>query len=140
MLPKTMTSDGRHFDLPVEIRFRDLDAYGHVNNASYFTIIETARVKFLQQFYPQGLESGPLFLVARASCDFKRPLGLVEGVTVRLRASRFGRSSFYLTYQVISEDGTVHAEAETRMVCVDRESHRPTSVPRDFSSLVANPE
>lgn len=135
-----MTRDEKHFDLPVEIRFRDLDAYGHVNNASYFTIIETARVKFLHQFYPQGLESGPLFLVARATCDFKRPLSLVDSVTVRLRAARFGKSSFYLTYEVLSKDGTVHAEAETRMVCVDRERHRPTAVPGNFRSLVEDPE
>ncbi|MFW6337297.1 MAG: acyl-CoA thioesterase [Alkalispirochaetaceae bacterium] len=135
-----MTTNEKHFDLPVEVRFRDLDAYGHVNNASYFTIIETARVKFLQRFYPQGLESGPLFLVARASCDFKRPLGLTDGVTVRLWASRFGRSSFYLTYEIVSKDGTVHAQAETRMVCVDRTSHRPTAVPGDFRSLLTNAE
>jgi acyl-CoA thioester hydrolase len=134
-----MTRDEKHFDLPVEIRFRDLDAYGHVNNASYFTILESARVKFLQQYYPQGLESGPLFLVARAACDYKRPLGLVEGVTVRLRASRFGRSSFYLTYEILSDEGVAHAQAETRMVCVDRETHRPTAVPGDFRSLVENP-
>jgi acyl-CoA thioester hydrolase len=134
-----MTSDEKHFDLPVELRFRDLDAYGHVNNAAYFTLLESARVKFLQQLYPQGLESGPLFLVARAACDFKRPMGLEEGVIVRLRASRFGRSSFYLTYEVLSKEGTLHAEAETRMVCVDRETHRPTSVPSEFRSLVENP-
>jgi acyl-CoA thioester hydrolase len=134
-----MTSDEKHFDLPVELRFRDLDAYGHVNNAAYFTLLESARVKFLQQLYPQGLESGPLFLVARAACDFKRPMGLEEGVIVRLRASRFGRSSFYLTYEVLSKEGTLHAEAETRMVCVDRQTHRPTSVPSEFRSLVENP-
>lgn len=134
-----MTSDEKHFDFHVELRFRDLDAYGHVNNASYFTLMESARVKFLQQLYPQGLQSGPLFLVARASCDFKRPLALEEGVIVRLRASRFGRSSFYLTYEILTREETLHAEAETRMVCVDRETHRPTAVPGDFRSLVENP-
>lgn len=135
-----MTEERSRFDIPVELRFRDLDAYGHVNNASYFTLMETARVKFLHKNYPQVFRGGPLFLVAKASCEFKRPIRLAEEVTVRISASRFGRSSFVISYDILASDGTLHARGETKMVTVDREHHRPTSVPDDFRKILAPEE
>ena len=124
------------FDIPVELRFRDLDAYGHVNNAAYFTLIETARVKFLHHYYPEGISSGPLFVVARATCDFRRPMGMIERVIVTITATEFGRSSFSLIYTIRDEENNHYADATTKMVAVDCETKRPTAVPTGFDALL----
>ncbi|MFO7812351.1 MAG: thioesterase family protein, partial [Pelovirga sp.] len=52
----------------IDIRFADLDAYGHVNNAIFFTYLEHARVKMFQEYFGAFLDSSLLFLVVRAEC------------------------------------------------------------------------
>ncbi|SIQ54564.1 acyl-CoA thioester hydrolase [Alkalispirochaeta americana] len=126
------------FDLTVEIRFRDLDAYGHVNHADYFTLIESARTRFMiDQFRAERRAENPLFLVVRASCEYKRPIELVPSVRVLITASDLGKSSFTLHYRIVGEDGTLHATAQTRMACVDGATQLPTPIPSWFRELVA---
>lgn len=134
----TESRQNPQFDLTVEIRFRDLDAYGHVNHANYFTLIESARTRFMiDQFRGERRAENPLFLVVRASCEYKRPIELVPSVRVLITASDLGRSSFTLHYRIIGEEGTLHATAQTRMACVDGATQRPTPIPSWFRELVA---
>ena len=115
--------------LPIEVRFADLDAYGHVNNAVYFTYFETARTRlFLEPFQALGRQ-GLLLLVVRAECDYQKPIKLTDRVIVDLVAERIGRSSFDLAYTLHNGAGTIFATAKTVMVCFDAKLGNPIAVP-----------
>ncbi len=123
------------FSTEIEVRFSDLDAYGHVNNAVIFTYLETARTKLLLKSFLEYMDKGVLFLVARAECDYKKPIDLSDQVLISLELSRIGNSSFDIDYRVHNGDGTFFAEAKTVMVCYDQNIGKPVRVPEDFKSF-----
>jgi acyl-CoA thioester hydrolase len=108
------------------VRFRDLDALGHVNNAVFLTYIESARIAYLLDL---GVASGLAdlaIIVARVEIDFRSPLGLGEEVEITVRASRFGTKSFDLDHE-LRAGGRLVAEAKT--VCVGYDYGNGATVP-----------
>ncbi len=121
------------FSTEIEVRFADLDAYGHVNNAVYLTYLETARTKLLQEGFVEFMNNGLLFLVVRVECDYKKPIDLTDRVVVKLRVERIGNTSFDIAYTIHNGQGIVFAEAKTTMVCYDQRQGRTTRVPAGFT-------
>lgn len=116
----------------IEIRFADLDAYGHVNNAIFFTYLETARVKLFRERFAELMQKGLLFLVVEASCRYRRPIGLNDRVLVDISTEDVGRSSFTFSYRVHDGEGQEFADARTVMVCFDQGRGKVVSLPEDF--------
>ena len=114
----------------IEIRWRDLDALGHVNNAVYATYLEEARDEWMQR----ALEgAGDLwdYVLVRIAIDFRRELTQGDdAVLVRTRLTRIGTSSLTLREEVVKLDGTLSAEAESVVVARDRATgaSRPLTV------------
>ena len=118
-----MSKTGYPFEVPIEVTFRDVDAMGHVNNAVFFTFMETARIKYVVNFFDkQAIEllelDLPLILV-HASCDYKSPALFGETITVGLGISRFGTKSFDLAYKLVGENGRLIARGHTVQVMYD---------------------
>jgi acyl-CoA thioester hydrolase len=108
----------------VEIRWRDLDAYCHVNNAVYATYLEECRDEFLARVIgPQYVLD---FVLARVAIDFREELRQEDDtVVVSARLVRIGRSSLTLQEEIRkSENGQLSAEAEAVLVARDREAGR----------------
>jgi acyl-CoA thioester hydrolase len=122
-----------HYETGIEIRFADLDAYGHVNNAVIFSYLETARVKMFRDHCGNFLAGGLLFLVARAECDYRKPIELEDRLVVAINLERLGRTSFTLTYRLHNGGDTVFAEAKTVMVCFDPQRKQPAAVPAELT-------
>ncbi|MBS3783437.1 MAG: acyl-CoA thioesterase [Anaerolineae bacterium] len=120
-----MSDELFRFATTVEVRWRDLDAMNHVNNAVYFTYLEQARVHYLRELglIPE-MPSGVGFILAEARCQYTSPLTLGERVTVRIRVSDLGRSSFVFTYRMEGQDGRLVAEARSTQVCYDYGNER----------------
>jgi acyl-CoA thioester hydrolase len=117
------------FSTDVEVRFADLDTYGHVNNATYFTYLETARTKLIPEKFVKMLNGGLHFLVAKAECEYRKPIGLADRVVVSMTITRFGNSSFDIDYALHNGNGVTFATAKTVMVCFDKRLGRSTSIP-----------
>lgn len=131
----------RTFRIPVELRFRDLDAYGHVNHAEFFTFIETARVKLMERELEQRIGPGaPLFVVVEASCRYKEFITLRPEVVIVIQVERMKRASFDLTYTITDGADRVFAVARTTMVCLDAETQRPTPLPERLIEQLAEKE
>ena len=94
------------------VRFRDVDAMGHVNNAVYSTYLEQARIGILG-----GLEP---FILARVEIDFRARAADGEEVEVRSRCSHVGTKSFELQHEIWAGDRLV-AEAKSVLVGYDYE-------------------
>ncbi|MDX6571997.1 MAG: acyl-CoA thioester hydrolase [Gaiellales bacterium] len=107
----------------VEIRWRDMDAFRHVNNAVYLTYLEEARDEWFLEVLGNGLLLND-FVLARCAVDYRSPLTQDDGyVDVELRCTRVGRSSVTTGERVIAvSDGRVAAEAEGVLVHYDWES------------------
>ena len=118
----------------IEIRWRDVDAYLHVNNAVYATYLEECRDEWLERSLG---DSGDLwdYVLARVAIDFRRELRLEDkAVVVSCRLERMGSSSLTLKEEIRTRDGELSAEAEAVIVARDRETGRSrplTQVERD---------
>jgi acyl-CoA thioester hydrolase len=108
----------------VEIRWSDVDAYQHVNNAVYATYLEECRDEWVERALGDAGDSWDLVL-ARVAIDFRRELRLEdEAVVVSCELERIGNSSLVLREQVRTREGELAAEAEAVLVARDRELGR----------------
>jgi len=104
------------YEKRIEIRWRDLDAFRHVNNAVYLTYLEEVRDEWLDAVLGR---SGSVwdFILARVAIDFRRELRQEDdAVLVRLRLERVGTSSVRTREEIVKLDGTLAAEAEAVLV------------------------
>lgn len=113
----------------VDIRWSDLDAYGHVNNVEYLRYLEEARVRAFADWFGQDrtlLREG--VLVARAEIDYLAPLTFTyEPARITMWCSHLGAASFDVAYLVTApnDDTRVYARAETTLVPYDLKAERP---------------
>lgn len=128
----------RHI-IPIEVRFRDLDALGHVNNATYLTYAETARVKYLVDV---GLVTFPIrswqslnLILAHLSCNYIKPIQLGQQVMIGSRVREMKRSSFHLQYR-IEADGELAAEGHAVMVYYDYAAQQSQPIPADIRTTI----
>jgi acyl-CoA thioester hydrolase len=114
------------------VRFRDLDAMGHVNNAVFATFLEQARIAFLS---PHGAKIENMIL-ARLEIDFRSPAELDETIEISVAPTRIGTKSFDLEYVLRAGDRVV-AEAKTVLVAYDYEHSRPVEIPERWKEQLA---
>jgi len=120
----------------LEVRFRDCDAMGHVNNAVFFTYLEQCRLTFWKQITGSA---SPLarVIVARAECDYRAPAYFGDQLEVRLTVGEVGRSSFVLLYDVVKASSDQRlAEGRTVMVTYDYAAARSVPIPAPTRELL----
>ena len=112
------------YEMRIEIRWRDVDALRHVNNAVYATYLEECRDGWLERALGKD---GALwdYVLARVAIDFRNEVGLgEEAVLARATLVRIGTSSMTLREEIRKLDGTIAAEAESVLVARDAETGR----------------
>jgi acyl-CoA thioester hydrolase len=131
------------FYQPIQIRYNDIDAQGHVNNARYVSFIELARFRYITEV---GLWNGESFLdlgliVADTHISYQAPIKLNQRIRVGTRVSRIGIKSMTFEYQI--EDVTITksmATAETVMVCYDYHTETTSPVSNDWRDKISHYE
>jgi acyl-CoA thioester hydrolase len=114
----------------IEIRWRDLDAYGHVNNAVYLTYLEEVRDEWLERTLDSD-EAAWDYVIARVAVDFRRELTQTDDrVVARCTLQRIGTSSL-TTHEELLVGEDIAAEAQAVLVARDRSTgrSRPLSEP-----------
>lgn len=110
------------FELPVKVRWRDVDALGHVNHAVFLTYLEEGR----DAFYIQALGSDPSYVVVRLEVDLRAEVRYEDQqVTVRIAADRLGTTSLTTRETVVTPGGEVAAQARVVTVNWDTENRKP---------------
>lgn len=125
----------KEFSLPIDVRFSDLDMYGHVNSAVYFSYMEQARVKLFMDTFLKLSQKGVLLVVVSAECHYKREIFLTDKVIVTVTIDKVGNSSFDLTYNIHNGDGKSFAEGKTTLVAIDGKSKTPISLPEEILEM-----
>jgi acyl-CoA thioester hydrolase len=114
----------------VPLRFRDIDAMGHVNNAVFFTLFEEGRKAFLEQVLGIVDPSDYPFILARLSCDFVKPLRLGDSISVHVWIGEVGKKSFIFKYSIVDrdEDENIYAAGESTMVLFDYRENKTVPI------------
>ncbi len=127
----------RFFETAIPIRFSDIDAMGHVNNALTLTLLEQGRMAFYVEVVGVRRIEDIDFVIAESSCRYKAPILLHDTVRLRLHISDVSRSSFRFRYLMFDpDDGRVFTEAETVQVVYDFAAGRPKAVSSEFLEKV----
>jgi acyl-CoA thioester hydrolase len=118
------------FSTNIEVRFRDLDAMGHVNNAVFFTYFEEGRKHFSKKVFKVSDVSDFKFIMAHIQCDFIRPIQFDDHVILQMWVQNIGTKSFSFEYRLVdfSDEALVYATGASIQVCYDYEKNRSIEV------------
>jgi acyl-CoA thioester hydrolase len=125
----------------LEVRFRDCDPMGHVNNAVYLTYLEQSRFNHWRSLWgfgdPQTPPEMPGVILARVEIDYKRPARYGDMLEIRLVVAEIGRSSFRYEYEIVDDQGRTVATAKTVQVMYDYKTEKPVPIPEDIRQLLS---
>ena len=110
------------FSHGMDVRWREMDALGHVNNAQYLSYVEETRVQWFNSLQNGWQEENAAPIVAAIHVDFRKPIVWPEQITVSLFAEKRGSKSATIGHRIHSaEDASViYAEGYTVLVWIDR--------------------
>ncbi|MEC8063251.1 MAG: acyl-CoA thioesterase [Pseudomonadota bacterium] len=98
----------------ITVRWGDMDAYQHVNNAVYLSWLETARIEFAQAHLPSAIT----FIVAHISIDYSKPVFYPDTVICESHIEKIGRTSLHMTTSIHSKKQNIQV-AQGRTVIVN---------------------
>jgi acyl-CoA thioester hydrolase len=126
--------------LKIQIRFKDIDKQGHVNNANHITYFETARVEYFKDVFRNSIDwikTG--MILANTEITYKRPILLEDEVFCYTKITRFGTKSFEIENLITIEGGSSHqicAYGKSTLVCINYETKQTIDVPQAWIDSV----
>lgn len=125
------------FVTEIQMRFRDIDGMGHVNNAVYLSYCELARTQFyLKHNFKRSLHEID-FILAHVDIDYLSAAEWGDQIQVAVWPSKIGGSSFTLAYEITDKrTGRVIARSTSVLVSYDYEKKQAKPIPEDFRKLL----
>ena len=123
------------FETTVEIRFADIDAMGHVNNAVYFSYFEQARMAYFKERVARiwdWNEDG--VIVARNEIDYVFPVFLNDRMVIRLWVEHVGSKSFTVCYRVVVGE-RLCATGKSVLVCFNHKNKATQVLPEAWRTI-----
>jgi acyl-CoA thioester hydrolase len=123
---------GTTFERPVDVRWRDTDALGHVNHAVFLTYLEEGRDAFFAEIL-----GDPMYVVARLEVDFRAEIRLADRhVTVRVEVESLGTTSLVTRETILTSSGELAAEARVVTVQWDPGHRKPVPFTAERRALL----
>jgi acyl-CoA thioester hydrolase len=119
---------------PIQLRFKDIDALGHVNNANHLSFFELARIKYFDDLIGEKIDwEKEGMILARVTVDYKQPVYLQDKISVYTSLVKTGTTSFELEYKLMREEKdeteTVVSIGTSVIVCFNYKEKKPVPVP-----------
>lgn len=128
-------NDFKKVKIPVNIRFKDIDAMGHVNNAVYITYFEEGRKEFLIQVLGVADPSEYSMILATIQCEYLKPLQITDDVMLETWLSEIKTRSFKFKYRIYCPGTDItFAKGESVMVAYDYRKKASVPVSEEFLS------
>lgn len=117
--------------VPMSVRWGDLDAFNHVNNATFLVYAQEARLAWLANLEGVWFDETMMPVVAAAQINFRRQLAWPAQVTVEIAAKRIGTSSVTIAHRIVAatDHDCVYADGEVVMVWIEPASGRSMPLP-----------
>lgn len=121
------------FSFPLQMRWNDMDALGHVNNAVFISYFEVARGLYMLKACKNWNWSKDMFLIANVNANFHQELIIdAKNPFVKMRTAKIGTKSFVLEYAITSEkngETIIHATGTTTQIMFDMKTRQTIEVP-----------
>lgn len=113
------------------VRWRDLDAFNHVNNSQYLSYLEEARLQWMLTLPGQGMDEHVAPVVAAAHLNYRRPIEWPNEVAIELFVERLGNTSVSIGHRIVAagDADVVYCDGHIVLVWIDRASGRAAALP-----------
>ncbi|HEY8597215.1 MAG TPA: acyl-CoA thioesterase [Thermomicrobiales bacterium] len=129
--------DGFQFKVEVQVRFRDLDAMNHVNNAVYMTYFEIARLAFWAEIADVHDAQARGLILAEQTCTYRSPARHNEVLDVWLKPVAMRRSSFVYHYRITErQSGRLIATGRSVQVAYDYEAEQSIPLQQGYRAAL----
>ena len=130
--------DRQHFETPIEVKYRDVDAMGHVGSAVYYDYLQHAYLTFMHALLELPLSKKLPHIMVKTACESVRPARYGDRLKVCSRITRFGSKSFDIEHlmRLDAEDEPLVAKAYSTHVMFDYEHNASLPVPDAFRTRV----
>ncbi|MBP3785630.1 MAG: acyl-CoA thioesterase [Bacteroidaceae bacterium] len=128
--------------LPIQIRFIDVDRFGHVNNNYYFAYYDLGKQEYLKEVLHEDMMGGDLVpVVVHIDADFFVPVYYGDNIVIETRISHIGEKSFVLQQRAVNaQSETTVCQCTTIMVCYDLKQNCSVEMPKDYRTKIENYE
>ena len=123
-------------EVKMQVRFNDLDPYGHVNNTNYLDFMEYARTNSFGKMVEEGLKTGIHYIVVSIEIDYKKPIFFGEDVFVKVWVSEAKGAKFTIRYKIHDGKGKTFALAKSVHAALNSALGVPVRVTDEIISKV----
>ncbi|MER3546338.1 MAG: acyl-CoA thioesterase [Rhodanobacteraceae bacterium] len=127
------------FTAPIAVRWRDLDAFNHVNNSSYFTFLEEARLQWLRTIKGEWFNEHAMPVIAAIEMNYRAPIAWPAAIKVELSCNRIGTSSLTVGHRIIDAADTrkLYCDGHAVLVWTDPATGQSVPLPQAIRNACA---
>ena len=126
------------FTAHTQVRWRDLDAFNHVNNASYLTYLEEARLQWLAQVPGRWHDEHCMPVLAASTVNYRLPIEWPSELRIRLFCQRLGNSSLTIAHHILAaDDDRLYSDGHVVIVWIDPGRGTTLPVPQAIRDAIA---
>ena len=117
--------------IPMSVRWRDMDAMGHVNNAKYISYLEEARVRWMLGVPGASMSGTIVPVVAATNVNYRAPIVWPNDIVVELFVERLGTSSVTIGHRIVDQkdEGVLYSDGNVVVVWMDTGTGRSAPLP-----------
>ncbi|MEH6416953.1 acyl-CoA thioesterase [Pseudomonas sp. CGJS7] len=122
--------------VPLSVRWRDLDAFNHVNNSKFLSYLEEARLRWMVTLPGHGMDEHVAPVVAAAHLNYRRPIEWPNEIDVELFVERLGTTSLSIGHRIVGADdaSAVYCDGNVVLVWIHRDTGQPAALPEPVRS------
>jgi acyl-CoA thioester hydrolase len=119
------------FVAPISVRWRDLDAFNHVNNSNFLTYLEEARLQWLKHVPGPWFDDESMPVLAASELNYRQPIAWPAQLHVELRCARLGNSSMTVSHRIVDADDAtrLYCDGHVVMVWMNPTTGKPVALP-----------
>jgi len=138
-LQEGQTAPRALFSAPIAVRWRDLDAFNHVNNSSFLTFLEEARLQWLKGVPGPWFDAHSMPVLAAAELNYRAPIAWPASIAVDLSCERMGNSSITLGHRIVDAGDAqkLYCDGRTVLVWTDPATGKPVALPQAIRNASA---
>ncbi len=127
---------------PIQIRFKDIDKLGHVNNANHVTYFELARVDYFDELASKNIKIDWInegVILAKIEMEYKQPIILEDKVFVYTWVSKMGTKSFDMSCSIVKLENGVEVELAKGLaiiVCFNYKTNQTILIPEKWKAIM----
>ena len=123
--------------MPAQIRFSDVDQFGHVNNSVYFQLYDLAKTTYFKDVMGMTEWNDVVVVVANINANFLMPIFFSDSIEIETTTIQLGNKSFTLLQRaVVKDSGEVKCECRTTLVMYDLLTKEPTPIPDHYKNAI----